>query len=166
MHPYLAVPFIIFVSLLQSTLSPRIQIGSVWPDFLLLAVMSWALLRRTDEALVWAFAGGLLVDLLSGGPFGASAIGLMVVVLIASATVAGVFRDRTIMPIIAAFVGTLAFHGVYVAAMLLFGQRVDGLNALFRIALPAAIYNAVLSWFMFRMMAGIDRRIRPRALDW
>lgn len=166
MNPYLAAPFLILVSLLQSTLSPRIQVGSVWPDFLLLAVMSWALLRRTDEALGWAFVGGLLIDLTSGGPFGASAIGLMVVVLIAGATVASVFRDRTIMPIVAAFIGTLAFHAVYLAAMLLFGYRVDGPDALIRVVIPSAVYNAVLSWFVFRLMAGIDRRIRPKTLSW
>lgn len=166
MNPYVAVPFLLIVSLLQSTLLPRVQVGSVWPDVLLLVVMSWALLRRSNEALSWAFVGGVAVDLLSGGPFGASAIGLMIVALIAGVTAGGVFRDRTVLPIVAAFVGTLAFHGVYLLATAFVGQRIDVLDALFRIALPSAIYNAALSWFVYRVMAAIDRRIRPKSLEW
>jgi rod shape-determining protein MreD len=163
-NPYIAIPFLLLLSLLQATVSPRMQIGAVWPDFLLLVVMSWALLRRPNEALGWAFIGGLGVDLMSGGPFGGWAIGLMVVALIAGAMADGVLRGRAVLPIAAAFVGTLAFHGVYLLAMLFVGQRADGLDALFRIALPSAVYNAALSLIVYNLMAAIDRRIRPRAL--
>lgn len=166
MNPYIAVPFLFILALLQSTLWLRLQIGTVWPDILLLVVLSWALLRRPAEALLWAFLGGLAVDLLSSGPFGASAMGLMVVALIGGATVASVFRDRTVMPVIAAFMGTIAFHGVYIAVSLFAGQPIDADDALFRIVLPAAVYNAVLSLVAFRIMAAIDRRIRPRSLGW
>ncbi len=166
MNPYISVPFLVVVSLLQSTAAPRLQIGSVWPDFLLLIVMSWALLRGLDEALTWAFVGGIAVDLLSSGPFGASAIGLMVAVLIASAVSGGFFRGRGALPIVTAFAGTLAFHGVYLLGMLLVGQNVNLVDALFWLALPAAVYNAILSWIVYRIMAGVDRRIRPKALRW
>jgi len=166
MNPYVAAPFLLVVALLQSTLSPRLQVGAVWPDFLLLVVMSWALVRRPNEALVWAFGGGLIVDLLSGGPFGATTIGLMAVVLIAVAMVDGTFRGRAFLPIVTAFAATLAFHALYLLMMLLVGQRADGLDALFRLALPSAVYNAALSVPVYGLMARIDRRIRPKALRW
>jgi rod shape-determining protein MreD len=166
MNPYLSIPFLLIVSLLQSTAAPRLQIGAVWPDFLLLVVMSWALAQRLDEAVGWALVGGIGVDLLSGGPFGASAIGLMLVALIAGATSSGLFRGRAMLPIVTAFLATLAFHLVYMLAMLLVGQRVNVLDALLRLALPSAVYNAVLSMIVYWIMAGIDRRIRPKALRW
>jgi hypothetical protein len=50
--------------------------------------------------------------------------------------------------------------------MLFGGQPVDGLDALLRIALPSAAYNAALSLLVFRAMAAIDRRLRPKALGW
>ncbi len=166
MNPYIAVPLVLILALLQSVVSPRLQIGAVWPDFLLLAVLSWTLVRRPNEALAWSFIGGLAVDLASGGPFGGWAIGLMVATLIAGALADGALRGRTVLPIVAAFVGTLAFHGVYLVMLLLVGQRVDGLDALLRIALPSAVYNAALSLAVHRIMTGIDRRIRPKALRW
>jgi len=166
MNPYLAVPFLLLVSLLQSTLAPRLQVGAAWPDFLLLMVMSWALVQRVDEAIVWASIGGLGVDLMSGGPFGASALGLIAAALLAGAMSGGVFRGRTALPLVTALAATLTFHGVYVLTMLLTGQRVDLIDALFRIVLPAAVYNAALSLIVFRVMAGIDQRIRPKALRW
>jgi hypothetical protein len=67
---------------------------------------------------------------------------------------------------VTAFLATLAFHLVYMLAMLLVGQRVDVLDALLRLALPSAVYNAVLSMIVYWIMAGIDRRIRPKALRW
>jgi rod shape-determining protein MreD len=166
MNPYVAVPFLVILALLQSTLSPRLQIGAVWPDFLLLVVMAWALVRRPNEALGWSLVGGLILDLGSGGPFGGTALGLLVVTLIATAMADGAFRGRTVLPILTAFVATLAFHGVYLVTMLLVGQPVDGLDALLRIALPSAVYNAALSLPVFRVMAAIDGRIRPKALRW
>ena len=166
MNPYLAVQFVLTIALLQSVAAPRLQIGAAWPDFLLLAVMSWALVRRPNEALAWSFIGGLAVDLASGGPFGGWAIGLMIVTLIAGALADSALRGRTVLPIVAAFAGTLAFHGVYLVMALLVGQRVDGLDALFRVALPSAVYNAALSLAVHWIMTGIDRRIRPRALRW
>lgn len=166
MNPYLAVPFLLVVSLLQSTLSPRLQIGAVWPDFLLLIVMSWALRRRPNEALAWAFIGGLAIDLVSGGPFGGSVVALTAVTVVASLMADGAFRGRTVLPIVTAFVATLVYHGVYLLAMLIVGQGVDGLDALVRIALPAAVYNAALSLFVYAIMTAIDRRIRPKALRW
>ncbi len=166
MNPYISVLFLIFLALLQSTAWPGLQIGAVWPDVLLLVVMSWALLRRSDEALGWAFVGGIAADLLSHGPFGASVVGLIAVALIAGVAAGGVFRDRTVLPVVTAFVGTLAFHGVTVLALVVARERVDALDALFRLALPSAVYNAALSLFVYRMMSAIDRRISPKALKW
>src|SRR3990172_3166795 len=166
MNPYISIPLLIVLSLLQPPAAPRLSVGSVWPDFVLLVVMSWALLRRPEEALGWAFVGGISLDLLSGGPFGASALGLMLVAWIAGYTATGVFRGRTALPILTAFGGTLAFHFVYLVAMLLIGQPVDALDALFRLALPAAVYNGLLSVLVFRLMAAVDHRIRPKALRW
>lgn len=166
MNPYVAVPFLVIVSLLQSTLSPRLQIGAVWPDFLLLMVMSWALVRRPHEALMWSFVGGVVVDLVSGGPFGGTVISLLVVAQIATLMADGAFRGRAVLPVVTAFAATFAFHGVYLLTMLLVGQQVDGLDALVRIVLPSAVYNAALSLIVHGLMSAIDRRIRPKALRW
>lgn len=165
MNPYVSVPFLFFLSLLQSTAWTRLQIGGIWPDILLLVVMSWALLRGIGEAALWAFVGGLGLDLLSSGPFGASAAGLLVVVLLTSALQSGVFRGRTLLPLLTAILVTPMFHAVYLFGMLLIGQRIDVLDAVTRVILPQAVYNAALSLFVYRIMAGIHRRISPRPLE-
>ena len=166
MNPYVAAPFLVIVALVQSTLSPRLQIGAVWPDFMLLVVVSWALLGRLAEALVWSLAGGLVVDLMSGGPFGGTGLAVMVATLAAAAAAERVFRGRAVLPLVTALVATLAFHGAYLFALLLVGQPVDGLEALLRVALPAAVYNSALSLPVYGLMAAIDRRIKPKPLRW
>ena len=166
MNPYIAAPFLVVVALVQSTLSQRLQIGAVWPDFMLLVVVSWALLGHLTEALVWSLAGGIVIDLTSGGPFGGTAFALMAATLAAAAMAEGIFHGRAILPVVTAFVATLVFHGAYLLTLLLVGQAVDGLDALLRIALPAAVYNAALSLPVYGLMAAIDRRIKPKPLRW
>ncbi|MEZ4636134.1 MAG: rod shape-determining protein MreD [Caldilineaceae bacterium] len=42
----------------------------VRPDLVLLAVLAWTLFNGGYSGIVWAFVGGLWMDVLSGGPMG------------------------------------------------------------------------------------------------
>ena len=64
MNLYAAILLLSAVAIAQSTVMPHLTIMGVKPDLMLLAVMSWSLLRGSEEGLVWAFIGGLALDLL------------------------------------------------------------------------------------------------------
>jgi rod shape-determining protein MreD len=70
MSPYWMFAFLFVLSLLQSTVLPRITVLGVHPDLLLMVVTSWSLLRGSEEGMLWALIGGLGMDLLSGAQFG------------------------------------------------------------------------------------------------
>jgi rod shape-determining protein MreD len=154
------------LAIFQATAAPQIQIGAGHPDLLLLAVMSWELLRGRGEGYVWAFIGGLSLDLIGGGPFGASILGLLAVTLVADWLGGGLFRDRAILPLITAFVGTFAFHGVYLALLSIFGWSINPLDAVFRVALPSALINMILGLIVFRLLAALHRRATPSGFSW
>ncbi len=65
---YFTVPFLLFLAMLETTLSPYVRPLGVHPDLVTLAVLSWSLLRGTREGAVWAVIGGMGLDLLSAGP--------------------------------------------------------------------------------------------------
>jgi rod shape-determining protein MreD len=77
------IPLIVVASLFQSTAATRIKIYGVKPDLVLLLVIVGTLIYGSRSGLVWAFIGGLLLDVFSGGPMGASSLALMAAVLLA-----------------------------------------------------------------------------------
>jgi len=53
---------------IQGTLLARFHFYGASPNLLLVVVVCWSLLHTVSEGLVWAFAGGLGVDLIAGLP--------------------------------------------------------------------------------------------------
>ncbi|RLC61969.1 MAG: rod shape-determining protein MreD, partial [Chloroflexi bacterium] len=80
---YLALPLLTGVALFQTVVLARISLWGAQLDLMLLLVLMWAMVRGTDEGLVFAFVGGLILDLFSGGPLGTIALALLAVALLA-----------------------------------------------------------------------------------
>jgi rod shape-determining protein MreD len=64
-----------FAALLEATLSPFLTFGWVGPRFIILGVVVAVTGLRELQALLLGFFGGVLTDALSGGFFGAGALG-------------------------------------------------------------------------------------------
>ena len=64
---YLLIALVVAAAVIHVTWLPRLPVR---PDLMLVLVVAWSLLRGVEEGLLWAFIGGVLLDLLSVGPFG------------------------------------------------------------------------------------------------
>src|SRR5438309_12075521 len=58
-------------ALLQGTVAPLIAVGGARPSLPILVAASWSIAAGAREGVWWAFLGGLVSDLISGGPLGA-----------------------------------------------------------------------------------------------
>jgi rod shape-determining protein MreD len=163
---YFTIPFLALLAIFQATAALQISIASGHPDLLLLCVMSWELVQARGEGYSWALIGGIALDLLGGGPFGASILGLLAVTLVADWLGGGLFRDRVALPLITALAGTFAFHGVYLIVLTLFGWKIDIFDAIVRVMLPSALINMILSPIAFRLISALHRRVNPPGLSW
>ena len=56
---------------------PHLRVGNAQPDLTLLVVGAWSLRRGVEEGAVWAVVGGIVLDLMSAGPFSALVFGLL-----------------------------------------------------------------------------------------
>ena len=122
--------------------------------------------RRARFGAVYALIGGISLDLIGGGPFGASILGLLAVTLVADLLGGGLFRHRVVVPLITAVASTFAFHGVYLLVLTLFGWKIDLGDALLRVMLPSALINMVLGPLAYRVMAALHQRVNPSGLSW
>src|ERR1044071_9358306 len=80
MGNFLSLPIMMLAAALQVTVMPQISFLGGRPDLVLLVVVSGALNSTLEQAVLWAFVGGICRDLLSAAPIGTSIIGLILII--------------------------------------------------------------------------------------
>lgn len=146
----------------QSTIVAQFHWLRGRPDLILLVVLTWSLVSDRSDALAWAFVGGLLIDTLSGGPMGASVLGLVVVSLMAGLTESRLWESHVMLPLVAVAIGTIVFHLIYLSALAITGWPTDWMDALASVTLPTTALNLVLTiptyrgarWLASQLWAG------------
>lgn len=159
---YYLIPLLLFVAaLLQSTLLVRMEVANVKPDLVLILVIIGTLIYGAKNGVVWAFVGGLALDLLSSGPFGISSLALMAAAIVAGPGHRTLSRFNAFVPLTAAALGTLAYGVTYIAATSLVelvvalpffaglnlapvDYHLDFLPTLQYVVLPAMAYNTLV----------------------
>jgi rod shape-determining protein MreD len=127
---------------------------------MLLIVLAWAVVRGLDEGLVWGFVGGLIIDLLSGGPLGANILALLAVAFLAGQPWGRRVGSSVIRLGLLALLCVVVYHLILLIVLVWTGHSVDWVEALLRVAIPSAILNAPLAPFIQRPMAWLERRTR------
>jgi rod shape-determining protein MreD len=144
------IPLVLTAGLLQSTTVTRIKIYGVKPDLVLLLVVIGTLVYGSRSGLLWAFIGGLALDIFSGGPMGASSLALMAAVLVAGFGHRTLSRYNLLVPIGAMALGTLVYAATYLSilAVLEYFQVAHQFLPLWptvqNIVVPALVYNTTL----------------------
>ena len=152
------------MALIQSVLLSRVNIWGARPDLMFLVVLSWAIVRGVDEGLVWGFIGGLIVDLLSGGPLGVSMLALLVVVVLVGQPWGRGVGSSVVRLLLLVFFCVIVYHLVMLIILAWTGHTVGWTWAVSRVALPSALLNASLSPFVQRPMSWLERRTRRETL--
>lgn len=124
----------------------------------------WSVVRGADEGVLWAFLGGLMVDLFSGGPLGATALALVVASLLSGRMLRVDLGAPTVGVVISTILAVFGYHLVLLLTLAWTGYPVSWLDALFRVAGPSALLNAILAPFVHRPMRWLERRTRRERL--
>ena len=164
--PLLVIPLLGALALLQSTIFPHLAILNAWPNLVLLAVVGWTLLRGLIEGLVWAFIGGLWLDLLSGGVFGLSMVTLVLVAFAVSFLEANLFREHTVLVLAIVILAQLLYGVVALAVLRLLGHPVATWTMFWRIVIPTALYTSLLTPAVFPALRWLHRHTGREQLEW
>jgi rod shape-determining protein MreD len=149
----------VVVAVLQATVVANLTLWGVFADLPLLVVVSWSLLRGAREGMIWGFVGGLAVDVLSGAPFGAATLSLLAVGFLSGLGEATVFRTHVALPLVTVFLATILYGLIFLLVVQISGQVVPWLSSLFRIILPSAVLNTVLTPIVFGTTRWLYRRL-------
>jgi rod shape-determining protein MreD len=155
------IPLLALLAILQSAVLSHIGLLDGRPDLILLAVVGWSLTGRWREAMIWGFVGGLLLDLLSGVPFGTSAMALVLVATFTSLLEGRFWEANLLIPLGAMLLASLAYHAVLLGALLISGHPIDLGLAASRVVLPSLFLNLVFALPTAQLATSLQRSLFP-----
>jgi rod shape-determining protein MreD len=151
----------VVAALLQLTIVRYLRIGDAQPDLVLVFVVTVAVLGEFESALVWAFLGGLMIDLLTPRPLGSTVFTLLISVGLASLLGRVLDRARNVAPILAvfglSFVGNLLLLVIY--GFIRGPVPVADLVGMF---LPGAVYSTVVALLVLPIVVILQTRAADR----
>jgi rod shape-determining protein MreD len=166
MNPYLTLLLLASIALLDTTLTPHLAFLSGQPQLMLLAVVSWSLLRGVRAGIIWAFIGGVMLDLLSGAPFGVITLPLLLVAYMSGLGEINVFRANYVLPIIVAALAVVVYNVVSLALRQLLGQPMPWDAAILRVVLPALLANLLALPVVFFPLRRLHQATGQPQMHW
>lgn len=152
---------LMFVTLLQATFFPAMELLNIIPDFALVLLLVWSASRGVEEGLLWAFGLGLWLDFLTLDPLGSHVIPLLVVAIIGGVTRGRLFRSGLVLPAVAVIGATMSYRLIEMLMKVFSGRGVEVTGEV-RLALLAALLNVLLVPLVYGLVLVMDRWIPKR----
>ncbi len=162
---YLIATFLVLLAAAaQTSALASFRVLGVHANLMLVLVLSWAMVRGLKEAMVVVPMGGLALGLVDGHPWGMAMLALIPVVLLTEIREARIIEGDFLLSIFVILLATLAYELIILIVLRVTGETVQWWGTLARVAVPAAIVNALLVppvygllWLGSRDL----RRVRP-----
>ena len=153
-------------ALLELSVGPYMRVESTQPHLVLVLGVVVTVALGLEAGLIWAFLGGIVLDVLAQRPLGSTAFALLLCAGGAYALSGLVTRLRPVIPILATFLLSLLY------SMTLF-LTFNALRATIPVAdpagaiLPGAVYDALLAALIGPLSIFVhDRRAVEERVDW
>jgi rod shape-determining protein MreD len=157
---YLMILGLGLVVLIQASLLARVRIFGAQPDLLLVTVVCWSLIAGITQGLVVAFVGGILLDLVSGLPVGASSLALMPVCFLSSLGRSSVYHNNLWLPVLLVALATPLHAWIILLTRQLRGAPIDWLGTTTHVILPEIALNIALTIIVMRVLWRLNRGLR------
>jgi rod shape-determining protein MreD len=163
---YLAIPILVIAVVLQTGFFPVVFGGLAQPELVLLIILSWAVHTEWEQALFWAFLGGIMQDLMSPAPIGASVITPLMIIFAMKWLESSLYRFNLILLIGFVIFGTVLHHMILVLVFTLTGYPVDIPNVARLMTLPTIAYNLIGILPVYFVLRRIQNRIPKPQVAW
>jgi len=135
---------LVAAALIQVTWASQLEIGGVFANLVLIAVMGLTWTQGVRAGLLWACAGGILLDLNAPGPLGPHALALLAGAYATGFWSRNLDRESPFHPAAAVVLSTILYSLVLIGADDALGLPIPPFRTAAQLALAASLYNAVL----------------------
>ncbi|MFP5341446.1 MAG: rod shape-determining protein MreD [Candidatus Limnocylindria bacterium] len=156
----------VLTALAELTVGPYLRIGdaTLHPVLVLGVVLTIAI--GLEAGLVWAFIGGIALDVLAQRPIGSTSFALLLCVGGASVLARSFARLRPVVPIVAVFMLSLGYSMILFVTLGAFGTPPPVADPL-QVVFPGAVYDAVVGAVVGPLAVAVhDRRVAEERVDW
>jgi len=154
------------MAVVELTVGPYLQVGTTQPDLVLVVGIVVTVAVGLEAGLVWAFVGGLVLDVLAQRPLGSSAFALLLCVGATAVLARLLVRIRLLVPIVATLVLSLAYSMILFLAFNALDARIPVTDPV-SVLLPSVIYDTALAALIGPLAISIhDRRLDQERVDW
>lgn len=157
----IGIPLLALAAVIQSTVLARFPIFGGQLDLVLLLALNWTLIGEWQGGMVWGLIGGLSLDVLSGGPLGATAVGLLVVTYLAAFSEGRFWRSHVLLPLATALLASVLYHLITLGTLTVTGFSVDWVYSLTRLTLPAVLLNTLFMLPVYTLVRALHAFVHP-----
>lgn len=143
-------------ALIECTIASRFQVAGAELQIVLVFAIVLTIVTGFDRGMLWAFVGGLSVDLLAVRPLGSTVFALLVVVGVAAAASRILSHGRWLGPVAGVFVLTPLYLIVTEVVMAILKAAVPPLRP--SMLLTAAVLDSVLALLVAPPLVALKRR--------
>jgi rod shape-determining protein MreD len=140
----IAAGLLALAALLQSVSGPSLPLVRGRPDWVVVVVLAWSMLRGSGEGAFVGFLGGVLLDSVAYTPFGINSALMGLLGYFTGLPEVNVYRGNLPYFVGTAAIATLAYHTLYFLLLQALGLGLPPLVETYATAVPAAILNALL----------------------
>jgi rod shape-determining protein MreD len=153
-------------ALLELTVGPYLRIGIAQPHLVLVLGIVVTVAVGLEAGLVWAFVGGLVLDVLAQRPLGSTAFALLLCMGATSAIGRVFVRLRPVVPILATIILSVGYSMIIFVAFNALRTPIPVVDPV-ALVLPSAVYDIVLAALIGPLAISIhDRRADAERMDW
>lgn len=149
---------LVLVHVLESTLFQYIRIGGIGPNFMIMIIVSFALLRGSKEGMWIGMGAGLLYDISFGLHLGPTILVYMFIGFICGKFSKNFYRENFIIPFICTLVSSLFYSMMNMVAFILRGTLCFG-YFIKSIVIPELIYTITLSLIIYQLAYSVNEKI-------
>jgi rod shape-determining protein MreD len=125
-------------------MGPNLPLLRGRPDFVLVVILAWSMLRGSGEGAFVGFLGGVWLDSVTYTPFGVNSALIGLIGYCTGLPEVNVYRGNLPYFIGTAAIATLAYHTLYFLLLQAMGLGLPPIIETYATAFPAALLNALL----------------------
>jgi rod shape-determining protein MreD len=148
--------------LLQSTIFAQVTLAGAKPELMYLVTIVLAMLEGPSAGAIGGFSAGMAQDFLLNQPKGITALTLTLVGYVVGVIRPYITTPSPLLPVLLVAAATAGGVVAYGLVAFLLGQLPTGVLYLLRTAVLSAIYNAVLTPFLYPVLRRVTEATRTK----
>lgn len=155
---------LVLMHVLEATLFQYIRIGGIGPNFMIMIIVSFALLRGSKEGMFIGMGAGLLYDISFGLHIGPTTLTYMIIGYVCGKFSKNFYRENFIIPFICTLASSLFYSLINIMTFVLRGT-LHFAYFIKSIIIPELIYTITLSLIVYQIAYLINEKIEDNERD-